>query len=391
MNGPLQGPSLAEVLKTAVSDHPPGLSAHQWKIINTLIVCRTPVLGGHRYHCQRCGHDHYLPRSCGNRHCPHCQSAQAMAWRQGQEELLLPVPYFHVVFTLPHPLNGLIAQNQRALYNLLFASASKTLLAFSKNNLGITPGITAVLHTWSQKLTAHYHLHCLITGGGLICDGSGEWKQCSPKFLFHVRAMGRVFCGKYVAGLRRLFRKGKLSFHGSLAELKDPRAFDQLLTRACGKPWNVYAKRPFAGPQQVLHYFSCYTHRVALSPRRLLSLDTTQKLVRFTWKTRDQPPQHRTAQISVPEFLSRFALHILPKGLVKIRHYGLLANRDRTSRMERLQKLLGLTQSDAEPQPIHSRNETPPDPSSRLPVCPHCGERALVRVGRFAPIRGSPQ
>jgi len=314
-----------------------------------------------------------------------------MAWRQGQEELLLPVPYFHVVFTLPHQLNGLIAQNQRALYNLLFASASKTLLAFSKNNLGITPGITAVLHTWSQKLTAHYHLHCLITGGGLICDGSGEWKQCSPKFLFHVRAMGRVFCGKYVAGLRRLFRKGKLSFHGSLAELKDPRAFDQLLTRACGKPWNVYAKRPFAGPQQVLHYFSCYTHRVALSPRRLLSLDTTQKLVRFTWKTRDQPPQHRTAEISVPEFLSRFALHILPKGLVKIRHYGLLANRDRTSRMERLQKLLGLTQTDAEPQPIHSRNETPPDPSSRLPVCPHCGERALVRVGRFAPIRGSPQ
>lgn len=391
VKGSIQGPGLAEVLQAATSDHPSGLSAHHWKVINALIVCRTPVLGGHRYHCQECGRDHYVPRSCGNRHCPHCQSAQALAWREQQERLLLPVPYFHVVFTLPHQLNGLIAQNQRALYHLLFAAASKTLLAFARNHLGVRPGITAVLHTWSQQLTAHHHVHCLVTGGGLAGDGSGPWKECSGKFLFHVKALGRVFCGKYVAGLRRLFQQGKLNLHGSLSQLKDPGAFDQLLTRACGQPWNVYAKRPFAGPRQVLNYFSRYTHRVALSPRRLVSLDPEQKRVRFRWKTRDHPPQTRTAQISVQEFLRRFVRHILPAGLVKIRHYGLLANRGRQGRMERLRNLL---QEAAEPnspqEPIADRSDPPPDPSSQLPVCPHCGRRALVLLGRFPPIRGSP-
>jgi hypothetical protein len=349
------------------------------------------VLGGHRYHCQHCERDHYVPRSCGNRHCPHCQGSRALAWLEKQEKLLLPVPYFHVVFTLPHQLNGLITQNQRALYNLLFAAASRTLLSFAQNNLGIRPGITAVLHTWSQKLTGHYHLHCLVTGGGLACDGSGNWKQGSEKFLFHVKAMARVFCGKYVAGLRRLFKRGELEFHGQLSSLKDPKAFDQLLNRACGKPWNVYAKAPFAGPRQVLNYFSRYTHRVAISPRRLLSLDAEQKQVRFSWKTRDEPPQTRTAQISPAEFLRRFALHILPHGFVKIRHYGLLANRGRQSRMERLRELLHTTEAHTGQESINDREDPPPDPSSRLPVCPHCGARALVRTGRFAPIRGSPQ
>jgi hypothetical protein len=300
------------------------------------------------------------------------------------------VPYFHVVFTLPHQLNGLIARNRRVLYNLLFAAASKTLLGFAQNNLGIRPGITTVLHTWNQKLTDHYHLHCLVTGGGLACDGSEQWRRCSNTFLFHVTAMGRVFCGKYVAGLRRLFKRGELGFHGSLSSLKDPDAFDRLLTRACGKSWNVYAKRPFAGPGQVLNYFSRYTHRVALSPRRLLSLDTQLNRVRFTWKTRDVPPQTRTAQISPSEFLRRFALHILPKGLVKIRHYGLLANRDRQSRMKRLRELLHTREINTAPEPINDQKDPPPDPSSRLPACPNCGQRALVRIGRFAPIRGSP-
>jgi len=389
VNGPIQGPSLAEVLQAAVSDHPPGLSAQQWKVINALIVCRTPLLGGHRYHCQHCGTDHFVPRSCGNRHCPQCQSARALAWLEQQEQWLLPVPYFHIVFTLPHALNGLIAQNQRVLYPLLFAAASQTLLTFAQNNLGLRPGITAVLHTWSQQLTAHYHLHCLVTGGGLTLQGT--WQEGPQRFLFPIRALGRVFCGKYVAGLRRLFRREELGFHGSWSPLKDPREFDQLLTRACGKPWNVYCKRPFAGPQQVLHYFSRYTHRVALSPRRLLQLDREHRQVCFRWKTREDPPQTRTARIGLAEFLRRFALHLLPPGFVKIRHYGLLANRDRQERMERLRELLQVTPpSPPEAPPTRHSDPPEPDPSSRLPVCPRCGQRALVLMGRFPPIRGSP-
>lgn len=195
---------------------------------------------------------------------------------------------------------------------------------------------------------------------------------------------------KYVAGLRRLFKREELGFHGALSSLKDPQEFDQLLTRACGKPWNVFCKRPFAGPKQVLNYFSRYTHRVALSPRRLLALDVEGKRVRLSWKTRDVPPQTRTAQISLAEFLRRFALHILPRGLVKIRHYGLLANRDRTHRMEQLRQLLHTAEPDKSQEPIVGKEGAAPDSASRLPVCPNCGERALVRTGRFPPIRGSP-
>ena len=202
--------------------------------------------------------------------------------------------------------------------------------------------------------------------------------------------MGRVFCGKYVAGLRRLCKRGELNFHGQLSSLKNPNAFEQLLTRACGKSWNVFCKRPFAGPGQLLNYFSRYTHRVALSPRRLLSLDVEHRRVCFTWKTRDQPPQTRSAQISPTEFLRRFALHILPKGLVKIRHYGLLANRDRTHRMEQLRQLLHTAETDKSQELIVGKEGAAPDPSSRLPVCPNCGQRALVCTGRFPPIRGSP-
>lgn len=382
------GPGLAEILTEAVRVRPPGLSGHQWKVINTLIACRTPVLGGHRYHCDHCGAEHFVPRSCGNRHCPACQSARALEWLEKQRQLLLPVPYFHVVFTLPHSLNGLIARNQTALYNLLFASASQTLLAFGQRHLGGKPGITAVLHTWSQRLTDHYHLHCLVTGGALCAQG--HWCRAHPRFLFPVRALAAVFRGKFIAGLRRLFAKGRLAFHGQPAASGDRQSFETLLTRACAKPWNVYSKRPFAGPEQVLGYFSRYTHRVALSPGRLLWMDIKRRRMRFAWKTRDQPPQSRIMELSLEEFLRRFALHILPPGFTKIRHYGLLANRDRQQRLDQLRRLLQVA---VPPEPAST--ETPPapaepDPSAKLPVCPRCGHRALRRTAFEPPIRGSP-
>jgi hypothetical protein len=277
------GPSLAEVLRLGLGLAPPKLPSHQWRIVRALLACRTPMLGGHRYRCQDCGQTHFVPHSCRNRHCPLCQGQAAHAWLEQQEAALLPVPYFHLVFTLPHELNPLIGQNQRAVYKLLFVAASQTLLEFGQNRYGAQVGITAVLHTWSQTLLDHYHLHCIVTGGGLIRDGS-RWVAAQSHYLFGVRALSAVFRGKFCAGLQQLYAAGKLEFHGQLAELAGRTGFERLVRQATRRSWVVYAKRPFAGPQQVLAYLSRYTHRVAISPRRLLALDHQEQTVTFAWK-----------------------------------------------------------------------------------------------------------
>jgi hypothetical protein len=389
---------LADVLRAAIAAAPPHLPAHHWKILNVLLACRTPQLGGHRYRCEHCGLDHFVPRSCGNRHCPDCQGPQAIAWLSRQEALLLPVPYFHVVFTLPHDFNPVVPQNQRQLYTLLLATVAQTLLAFGRNNLGAQLGLTLVLHTWSQTLLDHYHVHAIVTGGGWKLNGSG-WQGADPKFLFPVVALGQVFRAKFCEGLQRLFAKGQLQFHGQQRGLAVAAAFQALLRKATAKSWNVYAKAPFAGPDQVLHYLSRYTHRVAISSRRLLALDPANQTVTFAYKHRRPrgKDQWRSMALSLPEFLRRFCLHLLPERFVKIRHYGLLANRGRVERLARIKALL----MPAAPAPAEASAPAAAEPTTGdLPergeadqrlVCPRCGRRTLVWVETvYGSARGPP-
>jgi len=376
----LARPSLAAILKAGLHPSPPSLSKHQWRILRALLVCRTPLLGGHRYHCQDCGRTHFVPHSCRNRHCPNCQGSAARGWLAKQQGAVLPVPYFHLVFTLPHDLNPLIQQNRRALYTLLFTAASQTLLEFGQNRFGIQLGLTAVLHTWSQTLLDHYHLHCIVTGGGLSADGS-RWRSTPPHYLFAVRALSRVFRGKFCEGLGQLYRAGRLEFHGKLVALAPPPAFQRLMRRAVRQKWVVYAKRPFAGPRQVLAYLSRYTHRVAISPSRLLGLDEQARTVTFTWKDYAHGGKRKTMSLQVEEFLRRFCLHLLPESFVKIRHFGFLSNRQRQTKVAQARQLLAQCGA---PCVV---DETQPEPGAITPpiLCPFCGSDDLLLVERVPP------
>ncbi|HEY5909297.1 MAG TPA: IS91 family transposase [Verrucomicrobiae bacterium] len=351
------------------------LPARHWKVLNAMQACRTPLLGGHQYFCAHCRTAHFAPHGCGNRHCPTCQGIHSRQWLGAQQELLLPIPYFHLVFTLPHALNPLIQQNQKPLYNLLFAAVSETLLTFGRNNLGAQLGVTAVLHTWSQTLLDHYHLHCIVTGGGPALDGS-RWVHSRPDYLFNVGALSQVFRAKLCQGLQALYQKGELQFHGQLEPQGSPAAFGKLLREVRDKGWVVYSKRPFAGPRQVLAYLSRYTHRVGISNRRLLNLDRQSGSVAFDYKDYAQGGRHKTMELGLNEFIRRLCLHFLPAHLVKIRHYGLLANRGRAERLAKARALLGVS-----PPP-------PKAPQERtLPRCPRCGWAALFLVEVIPPLR----
>ena len=375
---PVAGLSLAAVLRAGITGSHPSLPRHHWRILNALLACRTPALGGHRYRCLECGRTHFVPHSCRNRHCPLCQGQAAKAWLAQQEAALLPVPYFHLVFTLPHALNPLIQQNQRALYNLLFQAASQTLLEFGRNRFQAQLGITAVLHTWSQTLLDHYHLHCIVTGGGLSAGGS-KWVSAPPHFLFAVRALSLVFRGKFCAGLQQLYAEGQLQFHGKLQPLGQPKAFKGLLRQAVRHRWVVYAKRPFAGPQQVLGYLSRYTHRVAISPRRLLGWDETHQTVTFAWKDYAEGARRKTMTLELKEFVRRFCLHLLPERFVKIRHFGFLSNRQRKLCVAQARVQL----SQLSPRAAPDATLPSPEPAR---VCPHCGSRCLLLIEIVEPL-----
>jgi hypothetical protein len=391
--------SLAEVLQTGLPRYLKTrvLSPQQGKVLRAILACRTSALGAHCYQCADCGREHVQLHSCRNRHCPRCQGSLAAAWLQKQHESLLPVPYFHLVFTLPRRLNPLIRQNRAALYKLLFDSASQTLLQFGQRRFQGQLGITAVLHTWSQNLSDHYHLHCIVTGGALRNDGS--WKSAPAHYLFSVRALSLVFRGKFRAGLEELFTRKALEFHGELQALQDRQPFQKLLRQAMATPWVVYAKKPFAGPMQVLQYLSLYTHRVALSERRLQSLDPAPGTVSFSYKDYADASKRKVMTLKLEEFMRRFFLHILPERFVKIRHYGILGNHRRQSRLEhiraRLQKQNPLSGKVPAPQPtlrpvalliaalIQSRA-----PSLQL-LCPFCGSsrlrlRCIIKPGSTA-------
>lgn len=341
-------------------------------------ACRTPLLGVHQYVCAYCRTAHSAPHGCGNRHCPTCQGIHSKQWLGAQEGLLLPIPYFHLVFTLPHALNPLIQQNQQALYNLLFAAASDTILTFGRNNLGAQLGVTAVLHTWSQTLMDHYHPHCIVTGGGPALDGK-SWIHSRPEYLFNVTALGQVVRAKFCEGLESLYQDGELEFHGRLELQGRPATFARLLREVRAKGWVVYSKRPFAGPQQVLAYLSRYTHRAGISNRRLIKLDPQSATVSFDYKDYADKARHKTMQLGLDEFIRRLCLHFLPPHFVKIRHYGLLGNRGRGERLAHARALLGI----AEPPPKAPELRT-------LPKCPSCGRAALFLVAVIPPARFRP-
>ena len=315
------------------------LSLGQLKVMAASERCRTAALGGHVARCEKCDHTHIAYNSCRNRHCPKCQGAAAKEWLADREAELLPVPYYHVVFTLPAPIADIAYQNKAAIYAILFKATAETLITIAADpkHLGAEIGFFAVLHSWGQNLLFHPHLHCVVPGGGLSPDGQ-RWISCRPGFFLPVRVLSRLFRRLFLESLQQAFDSGKLRFFAALEPLREPVAFARHLTRAKGSEWVVYAKRPFDGPQQVLDYVGRYTHRVAISNNRLVDIENDQ--VRFQWKDYRHGDQVKTMTLSAEEFIRRFLLHVLPNGLQRIRYYGFLANRYRQQKLDQCRRLL---------------------------------------------------
>jgi hypothetical protein len=352
------------------------------KVLSAIESCRTAALGGHRESCAQCGYERYAYNSCRNRHCPKCQSLAKAQWLEARQAELLPVAYFHNVFTLPHQLNPLILcheQNQRTVLNLLFQATAETLLQFGRNNRGGTLGVTMVLHTWDQQLRPHFHLHCVIPGGVMSFDRE-RWLSAHPRFLFPVRALSKVFRGKFLDGLHRLFDEERLVFPPSVAKVA-PLAHAPTFRALCAQlrrlPWVVYSKAPFAGPEKLLNYLGHYTHRVAISNARLPSCDFDQVL--FYYRDRAAGDIRKTMSLPADEFVRRFLCHVLPSGFQRIRHYGLLASRNKQQCLTRCRQLLGM------PAPEPPVKKTTAEWLLLLlgidvQRCPVCGQDTLQRT-----------
>jgi hypothetical protein len=361
------------------------VSLGQLQVMSAIERCRTAALGGHVAACERCEHRQIAYNSCRNRHCPKCQGAAAKAWLAAREAELLPVPYYHLVFTLPAVIADIAWQNKAVVYDLLFKAASETLLTIAADprHLGARIGITAVLHTWGSTLTHHPHLHIIVPGGGLSPDGT-RWVSCRPGFFLPVRVLSTLFRRLMLEKLTEAHAAGRLVFFGALASLASGRAFTAFLAPLKKTKWFVYSKRPFAGPQAVLAYLSRYTHRVAIANSRLIALDDAG--VRFRWKDyrADGRARLKTMTLAPPEFIRRFLLHVLPAGYHRIRHYGLFANGQRRDMIGRARQLLDAATPEAAATKRTDNNdeagETAPTPTQR---CPCCGGRMIV-VETFA-------
>jgi Putative transposase/Transposase zinc-binding domain len=367
------------------------VSHEQARVLRALGQCRTAMLGGHVEVCARCGTERVCDDSCRHRHCPKCHGSARAKWLRAEQALLLPVPYFHLVFTLPHRLNPLIRVNQRALYHLLFQAATQTLQEFAQDpkHLGAELGITAVLHTWSQTLTEPIHVHCIVTGGGLSLDGT-RWQPSHPRFLFAVHALSQVFRGKYLAALARLRSAHRLIFAGRSAELAEEPFWTPFLRQLYATPWVVYAKPPWGGATQVLKYLSRYTHRVAISNQRLVFVG--DGVVRFRYKDYAAEGATKGMELRAEEFLRRFLLHVVPPGFVRIRHFGLLANRTRQDKLARCRQLLAVAAAAATAL-LPTQNRATPGTGTveAAPVrCPVCGGGPLRVRAVVAPHRGHP-
>ena len=351
--------------------HAGHLSLHQLKVMSAIEHCRTAALGGHVDACTGCGHWRIAYNSCRNRHCPKCQGAAARTWLEAREADLLPVGYFHVVFTLPAEIAAIAFHNKAEVYDLLFKTTSETMLTIAADpkHLGARIGITAVLHSWGSAMTHHPHIHMIVPGGGIAPDGQG-WVSSRPAFLLPVRVLGALFRRLFLARLLQLHDAGKLAFFGSLPHLTDRRAFLRHLSPVRKKRWVVYAKPPFAGPEAVLAYLSRYTHRVAISNSRLLAFDGASVTFRYKDYRRSGADRQQRMTLAADEFIRRFLLHVLPRGFHRIRHYGLLAGGTRKDSLALARRLLAVA-----PPPEDTAPDEPPD---TRPPCPCCGGRMIV-------------
>jgi hypothetical protein len=349
------------------------ISLTQRRVMTAIEICRTAALGGHVERCEDCAHARIAYNSCRNRHCPKCQWRVAQAWLEAREAELLPVPYFHVVFTLPAKIGAIAYQNKAKVYGLLFTAAAETLttIAADSKHLGAAIGVTAVLHTWGQNLDHHPHVHCIVPGGG-ISPVVDRWVPCRPNFLLAVRVLSRLFRRLFLQGLEALHAAGELQFFNDLGGLEDATAFRAHLAPLRSSEWVVYAKRPFAGPEQVLAYFARYTHRVAISNRRLIAIDETH--VSFRWKDYRENGRSRSKvmRLTAGEFMRRFLLHVLPDGFHRIRHYGLFANGHRAEKLALCRKLLNVAPTVKQEQRDNGDHNHDPAP------CPCCGGRMKI-------------
>jgi hypothetical protein len=353
------------------------LSLGQLKVMSAIERCRTAALGGHVAACEKCAHTQIAYNSCRNRHCPKCQGAAAKEWLAAREAELLPVPYYHVVFTLPAPLADIAYHNKAVLYDILFKAAAETLttIAADPKHLGARIGLSAVLHTWGSALTHHPHLHCIVPGGGISPDGS-HWISCRPGFFLPVRVLSRLFRRLFLEHLTAAHQARRLRFFNDLAHLAEREAFDAHLAPVRKIEWVVYAKRPFAGPEAVLAYLSRYTHRVAIANSRLIACN--DNAITFKWKDYRAKGRERAKvmTLATDEFIRRFLIHVLPPGFHRIRHYGLFANGGRAENFARARELLAMPTP--ETRTDDAENDDGAEPPALAQPCPQCGGRMIV-------------
>jgi len=362
--------------------HAGHLSLGQLKVMSAIECCRTAALGGHVARCQDCAHEVIAYNSCRDRHCPKCQGAAAKKWLADREAELLPVPYYHVVFTLPAAIGDIACQNKAVIYDILFKASAETMITIAADpkHLGARIGVTSVLHTWGSALTHHPHVHMIAPGGGISLDGE-KWVACRPGFFLPVRVLSRLFRRLFLEKLVTAHAAGRLQFFGALANLADPAAFAQYLSPSRSVEWVVYAKRPFGGPEAVLAYLSRYTHRVAISNSRLLACDEAGVAFRYKDYRVDGLARQKVMRLAADEFIRRFLMHVLPSGFHRIRHYGLFASGVRAQNIARARQLLAAsTPSDRAPSDRDERTDEGDPPESRTldQPCPCCGGRMIL-------------
>ena len=389
------GPEVADVFRrygdTYRAQHGASLCTAQRRVMSAIELCRTAALGGHLEQCDHCGHQRVSYNSCRNRHCPKCQSLARAQWLEDRRAELLATPYFHVVLTLPEEIAAIAYQNKASVYGILFRAAAQTLrtIAADPKHLGAQIGFFAVLHTWGQNLLHHPHLHCVVTGGGLATDGT-RWISCRPGFFLPVRVLSQFFRRVFLEHLQAAFDAGELKFFSSLEPLRERRTFLRYLAPVRQAQWVVYAKPPFAGPEQVLDYVGRYTHRVAIANHRLLDIDDAT--VRFRWKDYRDHDRQKVMTVTADEFIRRFLLHVLPAGFHRIRYYGFLGNRHRAQKLARCRELLGMPI----PEPIDEK----PDEDYRdrcekltgvsLKQCPACHHGQMAIIDTFDGLTTRP-
>ena len=374
-------------------EHARSLSRGQRRVMSAIELCRTAALGGHLEQCDSCGHQRPAYHSCRNRHCPKCQSLARAKWLEDRQAELLPVEYFHVVFTVPEEIAAIAYQNKEVVYGILFRAAAETLrtIAADPKHLGVEIGFLAILHSWGQNLLFHPHLHCVVPGGGISPDGQ-RWIACRPRFFLSVRVLSCLFRRLFLEHLRTAFDHGQLQFFAALERLREPRAFAQYLAPLKKADWVVYSKPPFGGPEHVLNYLGRYTHRVAISNNRLLNIDHGK--VTFSWKDYRDHDRQKIMTLDADEFIRRFLLHVLPDGFQRIRHYGFLGHRYRQAKLALCRKLLGVVLPVADPA---SQQDKPGYrelyeklTGKSLRECPVCHSGHMVAIAVLPPSDRAP-